>query len=71
MRMGNAPLIHLLANGKYPLGTTLVSPRVSLEAKMLRKIAGLKFMDHDIIDEQKFLELDMEKCLLTRSVPGT
>jgi hypothetical protein len=68
--MDNAPPIHVPTNGKYPLGTTLVPPRVSLEGEMLRKIAGLKFMDHDIIDEQKFQSWP-GKIFCTRSVPGT
>jgi hypothetical protein len=37
---------------------------------MLRKIVGLKFMDHDITDEQKFSELDREKYLCMRSIRG-
>jgi hypothetical protein len=38
---------------------------------MLGKIVGLKFIDHDIIDAQKFPELARENYLRTRIIPGT
>jgi hypothetical protein len=69
-RMDNAPPIHVQDNGKYSLPTTPVPPSVGSEAKMLKKIAGLKFMDHDITDEQKISKLVREKYLRTRSIPG-
>lgn len=37
---------------------------------MLGKIAALKFVDHNITDEQKFPELAKEKYLCAKSVPG-
>jgi hypothetical protein len=38
---------------------------------MLSKVSGLKFMDHDITEEKKFLELAREKYLCAKSVLGT
>ena len=38
-----------------------VPPRVSREGNMLGKIVNLKFVDHDITDEQPFTELAREK----------
>jgi hypothetical protein len=38
---------------------------------MLGKVVGLNFMDHDITDEKKFLDLARENYLHTRSVPRT
>jgi hypothetical protein len=43
-----------LATLEIPLG-------VIVEGNMLGNIVSLKFVDHDITDEQKFLELAMEK----------
>jgi hypothetical protein len=64
-------LIQVPTNGKYPLPIAPVPPGVRIEGEMLGNIAGLKFMDHDITDEQKFPELAREKYLCTRSIPGT
>jgi hypothetical protein len=47
-----------------------IPPSVSVEGDMLGKVFSLKFVDHDITDEQKFLELAREKYLCTKSVPG-
>jgi hypothetical protein len=69
--MDNAPPIKVPANGKYPLETSPVPPGVSIEGDMLDKVVSLKFMDHDITDEQKFPELAREKYLCTKSIPGT
>jgi hypothetical protein len=71
LRMDNAPQINVPTNGKYPLPKSPVPPGVSIEGEMLRKVVGLKFMDHDITDEKKFPELAREKYLHTRSIPGT
>jgi hypothetical protein len=35
---------------------------------MLGKVVALKFVDHDITYEQKFPEMDREKCLCTKRV---
>jgi hypothetical protein len=35
---------------------------------MLDKVSDLKFMDHDITDEKKFLELAREKYLCAKSI---
>jgi hypothetical protein len=44
-------------NAKYPLSIAPVQVGVSSDEYMLRKISNLKFMDHDIIGTQKFLDL--------------
>jgi hypothetical protein len=46
--------------GKYLLEVPPVPPGVSREEDMLGKTIGLKFLDHDITDEQPFLELARE-----------
>jgi len=69
--MDNAPPVNVPTNGKYPLPIAPVPPGVSSEGEMLGNIVGLKFMDHDNIDAQKFSELARENCLRTRSVPRT
>jgi hypothetical protein len=38
---------------------------------MLGIISTLKFIDHDIMDEQKFPELEREKYLCAKSILGT
>jgi hypothetical protein len=47
--------------GKDPLAVPLVPPRMSREGDMLGNNASLKFLDHDIIDEQPFPKLAREK----------
>jgi hypothetical protein len=69
--MDNVPSIPVHNNGKYMLPTSPVPPSVSIEGEMLRNIAGLNFLDHDITDVHKLSELDKEKYLRARIVPGT
>jgi hypothetical protein len=52
--MDITPEINVLENEKYPLLKSPVPPSVNIEAKMLDKVVGLKFMDHDITNEHKF-----------------
>jgi hypothetical protein len=68
-RMDNAPSIHVPTNGKYPFLTSPVPPGVNMEREMPDNITILKFMDHDITDERKFLELAKEIYFFTRSIP--
>jgi hypothetical protein len=64
------PHVKVLADVIYPLKIALVPHGVSTKGDMLGNVAS-KFVDHDIIDQHKFLELAREKYLCTRSVPGT
>jgi hypothetical protein len=68
--MDDAPMIQVPANGKYPLSVAPVLVGVSSEGEMLGNISNLKFMDHDIIDAQKFPELAKEQYFRTRSIPS-
>jgi hypothetical protein len=70
-RKDNAHQVKEPTDGKYPLATPTVPPSVSVEGDMLGKVVSLKFVDHDITDEQKFLEIAREKYLCAKSVPGT
>ena len=38
---------------------------------MLSKVVNLKFADHDITNDQKFLDMDREKYLCAKSILGT
>jgi hypothetical protein len=69
--MDNAPPSTVPTKGKYMLPTSPVPLGVSIEGDILGKVAGIKFMDHDITDAKKFPDLAKEKYLHTRSVPGT
>jgi hypothetical protein len=57
LRNDDAPSVILPVNAKYPLPIKSVPNVVNQYKDMLDKVANLKFMDHDIIDTQKFLEL--------------
>jgi hypothetical protein len=70
-RKYNAPHVKEPTNAKYPLTTTLVPHGLSTKGFMLDKMAALKFVDHDIIDEQNFPELARDNYFCIRSVPGT
>jgi hypothetical protein len=48
------PQVKVPKNGKYPLATPKIPPSVIVEGDMLGNIVALKFVDHDITDEQKF-----------------
>jgi hypothetical protein len=52
--MDNVPPIHVPSNGKYPVSTILVLLGVRSGGEMLKKVADLKFIDCDIVDEKKF-----------------
>jgi len=54
--------------GKYPLLVPPVPSRMSREGDMLGNTTILKFLDHDIIDEQPFPELAREKYSCAESV---
>jgi hypothetical protein len=69
-RADDAPQINLPANAKYPMPVAPVLVGVSSDEDMLRNISNLKFMDHDIMDTQKFLELDRDHYLCTRIILG-
>jgi hypothetical protein len=71
LKKDNTSQIKVLADGKYPLETSLVPPGVIIEGDMLDKVVSLKFMDHDITDEQKFSNFSREKLFCAKSVPGT
>jgi hypothetical protein len=47
-RRSDAPYIQLQDNSKYPLLMAPVPDGVSSGEELLRKIANLKYMDHDI-----------------------
>jgi hypothetical protein len=49
--MDDMPPIILPTNGKYPLETTPILLGVNIKGGMLKKVVGLKFMDHDITNE--------------------
>jgi hypothetical protein len=66
----HAPQINTPFNAKYSVPVVPVLTGVSKAEDMLKKIANLKFMDHDITDTQKFLELARDQYLCTRIVPG-
>jgi hypothetical protein len=68
--MDNVPMIHIPTNKKCLLETTTVYPGVSLEGEMLGKLAGPKFMDHDITNEKKLPKLGREKYLCVRIIQG-
>jgi hypothetical protein len=53
----DTPPVNVPVNAKYPLPIAPVPNEVSSDEDMLGKVANLKFMDHDIIDSQKFPEL--------------
>jgi hypothetical protein len=63
-RKDNVPQVKVPTDGKYPLETSPVPPGVSIEGDMLGKVVSLKFVDHDITDEQKFPELGQGKVLV-------
>jgi len=54
--------------GKDPLVVPLVSHRMSREGDMLGNNIILKFVDHDITDEQPFPEMVREKYSCIASV---
>jgi hypothetical protein len=56
-------------NAKYPLPIALVLKGVRENEDILDKVANLKFMDHNIKNTQKFLELDRDKYLWTKNDP--
>jgi len=57
--------------GKDLLVVPPVLPEMSREGDMLGKNVGLKFVDHDITNEQVFMELDREKYVCSESLLGT
>jgi hypothetical protein len=71
LRIDESPPINVPVNAKYPFLIAPVLTDVSREEYMLRKITNLNFMDHDIIDTQKFPELARDQYLCTKTVPGT
>jgi hypothetical protein len=70
-RKDTTPQVRVPIDGKYLLVTLEIPPGVIIEGDMLGKIVALKFIDHDIMDEHKFPELEHEKYFCTKSVPGT
>jgi hypothetical protein len=71
LRKDNAPQVKAPTDAKYPLATLVLPPGVSIEGEMLEKVSAVKFVDHHIIDEQKFLELAREKYLCAKRISGT
>jgi hypothetical protein len=67
-RKDSMPPIKVLPYGKYSLETSPVPPSVSIEGDILVKVVELKFADHDITDEKKFLELAREKYVCANSI---
>jgi hypothetical protein len=65
------PHVKFLVEGKYPLETSPIPLGVSVEGAILGKISTLKFVDHDITDEKRFLEMARGMYLCAKSVPGT
>jgi hypothetical protein len=59
----NASPVNVPSNGKYPLLKALVQDGVSSDEDILRNISSLNFMDHDIIDAKKLLELAKDEYL--------
>jgi hypothetical protein len=57
--------------GKDSLSIPSISHGVSREGYMLGNIVNLKFVDHDITNEQVFMELDREKYVCSESLLGT
>jgi hypothetical protein len=53
-----APQVKVPADGKYPLATSKIPLGVIVEGDMLGKIVSLKFVDHDIMNEQKFPKME-------------
>jgi hypothetical protein len=52
--------------GKYMLVVSSIPPGVIREVDILSKIFGLKFVDHDIIDEKTFPEMDRKNTCVLR-----
>jgi hypothetical protein len=69
-RKDTAPQVRLPKDAKYPLVMPEIPPGVIIEGDLMGKVVALKFLDHDITDAQKFLELAWDKYLCTKSVPG-
>jgi hypothetical protein len=63
-RMDDASLIIVPSNSKYPLPIASVLKGVRKDEDMLDKVANLKFMDHDIMDTQKFPELAKDQYFM-------
>jgi hypothetical protein len=71
LRKESAPHDGMPKDMKYPLVTPDIPPGVVIEGDLMGKVAALNFSNHDIIDALKFPELAQDKCLHTKSVPGT
>jgi hypothetical protein len=67
----DVPPITVPSNSKYPLPIASVLKWVKKYEDMLGKVANLKFMDHDITNKQRFLELVRDQYLCTNTNPGT
>jgi hypothetical protein len=70
-RIDNVLSINVVKNGKYMFPTSPIPLDVCIEGEMLDKVVDLKFMDHDINDEHKLLELDKKNYLRTKSALET
>jgi hypothetical protein len=53
-RKDNEPKVKVPTDGKYPLVTSPIPPNISVEGDMIGNVVALKFVDHDIIYQQKF-----------------
>jgi hypothetical protein len=70
-RKDTVPQFRVPTDGKYPSFMLDIPPGVIIEGDMLGNIVALKFVDHEIMDEQKFLEMERENCLCAKRIPGT
>jgi hypothetical protein len=62
---------HPIQMGKDTLAVSSVPPRENRKGYMLGNTSSLNFMDHDITDAQKVLELAREKYWCAKCIPGT
>jgi hypothetical protein len=56
--------VHLQKEARYPLVEPPIPEGIIIEGDMLGMIPALKYVDHDITDENKFLELVPSKFLM-------
>jgi hypothetical protein len=58
-------LVKLQKEEKYELMEPNIQPSVILEEDMLDVVENMKFADHELSDEKKFLELALKKYMRT------
>jgi hypothetical protein len=64
-------MVKLQKEGKYELMEPEIPPDVIVEADMLGTVPNLKFEDHELSYQKKFLELALRKYLNTDIFPET